>query len=142
MMNEDRFRALAQAYGADIELWPASERSQARAVASSDRAFADAVLDAERNLERRLDAFVVEASPALRRRVVDLAPRARAIARAWRWATAAGLGLGLAASAVAGVAAGVSFAPAGVARLVVGAPVGATDDSGLLADPAGDLVNG
>jgi hypothetical protein len=141
-MTEDRFRALAEAYGADLRRWPLVERDAAQAFTEANRDTAEAILDAERSLEAQLEAYLVEPSPALRRRVIDLAPHARAVARAWRWITALGLGVGLAASAVAGVAAGVSFAPASVTRLLGGEPVNNADDSGLLADPADALVNG
>lgn len=141
-MTEDRFRALAEAYGAELRRWPAAERNAAQAFALANRDVADAILEVERSLEIQLEAYVVEAPAPLRRRIIDLAPRARAIARTVRWLAAVGLGLGLAASAVAGVAAGVSLAPASVTRLIGGEPAASTDDSGLLADPTDDLVNG
>jgi hypothetical protein len=141
-MTEDRFRALAEAYGADLRRWPLAERDAAQAFVEANRDVAEAILDIERSLEAQLEAYIVEPPPALRQRVIDLAPRARAVARAWRWITALGLGVGLAASAAAGVAAGVSFAPASVTRLLGGEPVSNADDSGLLGDPSDALVNG
>jgi hypothetical protein len=141
-MTEDRFRALAEGYGADLRRWPPAERGAAHAFAEANGTAAAAILEVERSLEAQLEAYVVEASAALRARVIDIAPRARAVARTWRWITACGLGLGLAASAVAGVAAGVSFAPVSVTRLIGGEPAGSSDDSGLLADPTDALVNG
>ncbi|HTX51305.1 MAG TPA: hypothetical protein VME40_18160 [Caulobacteraceae bacterium] len=141
-MTEDRFRALAEAYGADLRGWPPAERDAAQTFTEANRDLAGAILETERSLEAQLEAYIVEPSPALRQRVIDIAPRARAIARTWRWLATLGLGLGLAASAVAGAAAGFSFAPASVTRLIEGPPASSSDDIGMLADPTDDLVNG
>jgi hypothetical protein len=142
-MTEDRFRALAEAYGADLRRWPLAERDAAQAFLEANADAAAAILELERALEAQLEAYIVEPSPSLRGRVIDIAPRARAVDRTWRWITALGLGLGLAASVVAGVAAGVSFVPGSVARLIGGGEAANTaDDSGLLADPTDALVNG
>ena len=141
-MTEDRFRALAESYGADLRRWPSVERDAAQSFVGANNEVADAILEVERSLEAQLEAYIVEASPALRQRVIDLAPRARAAARTARWIAALGLGVGLTASAAAGVAAGVSFAPASVTRLLDGGTVSSADDAGLLADPGDALVNG
>ena len=139
----DRFRALAEAYGADIGRWPADARDAARAFTAAHPDLAEAALAPERRLEVQLAAFAPDASSALRQRVIAAAPRGRALGRAWRWMTAAGLGLGLAASCAAGVAAGFTLAPSSVTRLISGEPAGgSTDDMSGLADPAGDAANG
>jgi hypothetical protein len=141
-MTEDRFLALAAAHGADIGRWPETERAAAQAFAAAQPAIASAALQAERQLEAVLAAHSVDPSATLRQRVIDSAPRARAVARTWRWITALGLGLGLAASAAAGVAAGVTLAPASVTRLISGPAPAASNDVSALADPAGDAAVG
>jgi hypothetical protein len=93
-------------------------------------------------LERLLAAYAAaEPSAGLRARIIAAAPRERAIGRAWRWLAGAALGLGLAGSCAAGVAAGVSLAPAGLTRLI-GAPAAGANDVSSLADPAGDAADG
>jgi hypothetical protein len=137
MITEDRFRALAEAYGADMGRWPADERAAAAAFAVAHAELAASVLDAEHGLDIRLGAFAIEPSPALRQRVIAAAPRVRAVARAWRWIAAGALGLGLAGSAAAGVAAGMTLAPTSVTRLISGPPPAPSSDA--LADPVGDV---
>ena len=141
-MTEDRFLALAAAYGADLGRWPEAEREAAADFAAAQPAVASAALDVERTLEAALAAHAVAPTAALRQRVIESAPRARAITRTWRWITALGLGLGLAASAAAGVAAGVTLAPASVTRLISGPAPAAGGDVSALADPAGDAEAG
>ena len=140
-MDKDRFRALADAYGADLARWPQAERAVAEAFAASRPDEAAAALASERPLDAALAAYATAQSPdALRRRIIEAAPAARAAARALRWLTAVGLGVGLAASAAAGVAAGFTLAPPGVMRLIGGAPP-ASDDVSALADPANDAAD-
>jgi hypothetical protein len=93
-------------------------------------------------LERLLAAYAAaEPSADLRLRIIAGAPRERAIGRAWRRLAGAALGLGLAGSCAAGVAAGVSIAPVGAARLI-GAPAAGASDVGSLADPTDDAADG
>lgn len=143
-MTEDRFIRLADAYGADISRWPQAERADALALAEAKPGFAERWLAAERRLDAALTLPpVAEPRPALRARIIEAAPRQRAIGRALRWLAGAGLGVGLAASCAAGVAAGVVLAPEGVTQLIGGASV--ADNAGdvsSLADPAGDAANG
>jgi hypothetical protein len=89
----------------------------------------------------RLDTLLslyraTEPAADLRDRIVAAAPRQRAIGRAWQWISGAGVGLALVTSCVAGVAAGLTLAPAGVTQLIGGHPTGA--DLSSLADPADD----
>jgi hypothetical protein len=93
-------------------------------------------------LERLLAAYAAaEPGSDLRARIIAAAPRQQAIGRAWPWFAGAALGVGLAGSCAAGVAAGVSLAPAGVSHLI-GAPAAGADDVSSLADPAGDAADG
>lgn len=79
---------------------------------------------------------------ALRDRIIASAPRQQAIGRAWRWVSGAGLGAALAASCMAGVAAGVTLAPASVTQLIGGHPTADSADLSSLADPADDPAGG
>jgi len=93
-------------------------------------------------LDHLLAAYAAaEPGAELRARIIAAAPRQRTIGRAWRWLAGAALGVGLAGSCAAGVAAGVSLAPAGVAHLI-GAPPAGVDDVSSLADPASDAADG
>jgi len=83
-----------------------------------------------------------EPGAALRERIVAAAPRQRAIGRAWRWMRVAGLGAALAASGAAGLAAGLTLAPASVTRLISGYAGVEAAELSPLADPAGDPANG
>ena len=140
-MTEDRFRALAAAYGADPDRWPDAERSAAAAYLDARPAAAEAILVTERRLDAALAAYAtVEPSHALRERIVTSAPRERRAGRVARWMAGAGLGLGLAASCAAGVVAGLSLAPHSVTSLF--SPAAAGPDLSSLADPADDAANG
>jgi hypothetical protein len=97
--------------------------------------------------DTRLDALLAayragEPGAALRGRIIAAAPRQRAIGRAWRWMSGAGLGAALAASGAAGVAAGLTLAPASLAQAVSGHPAAAADEISSLADPADDPAIG
>jgi hypothetical protein len=140
-MNEDRFLQLASAYGADLARWPESERTAAAEVLAARPDIAVALLAAERQLDATLNRYgPADASPTLRRRVIEAAPRERRVGRALRWLVGAGLGFGLAASCAAGVAAGVSLAPPSVTRIFDQAHGG--DDVSSLASPFDDAANG
>jgi hypothetical protein len=98
--------------------------------------------------DTRLDALLAtyrapEPTAALWDRIVAAAPRQRSIGRAWRWVSGAGLGAVLAASCAAGVAAGMSLAPASLTRLIGGHSAAATAaEVSSLADPADDPAIG
>ena len=97
--------------------------------------------------DAHLDALLAaydagEPGAALRARIVAGAPRQRAIGRAWRWVGGAGLGAMLAASCAAGVAAGLTLAPANLARAITGRPPPPVADVSSLADPADDAAVG
>lgn len=137
-MTEDRFLALAEAYGGDIGLWPADERAAAQAFAA-DHPEADQVLQRERRLDAAMDAHVASPPTAhVRQRIIDGAPAALGAGRIWRWLTGAGLGLGLAAACTCGVAAGMTLAPQSVTRLISGAPAQPSDELTALIDPSAD----
>ena len=141
-MTEERFHALAAAYGADMARWPIGELAAVEAFASLNPAFVESCLAAERLLDAALERYAPrDAGAAFRARLIAAAPRQRAIAAAWRWATGAGLGLGLAASCAAGVAAGYTMGHPAVARLM--APY-AADPGELtaLAEPARGAAGG
>jgi hypothetical protein len=139
-MNEDRFQALAAAYGADLGRWPAAERAAADAFVALHAEQAHRLLAGEQALDDALacDA-AAEPTHTLRSRIIEAAPRQRATARAMRWLTAMGLGLGLAASCAAGVAAGFSLTPHSVIHMIGGHSNAAVSD---LADPFDDAASG
>lgn len=108
----ERFAALAEAYGAAIERWPAAEREAAQAMA--DDASARAILARACDLDRLLDTYrIPEPSSALAGRILadaDRIVRRRRTARRW-WA-----GLGLAGVGLAGALAGALAATAVLPR--------------------------
>ena len=76
-MTIERLKALAEAYGADLRRWPASERPFAESLATADPA-ARAVLAEAATLDALLDASPRPApSAAVAARVLAAAPRAR-----------------------------------------------------------------
>jgi hypothetical protein len=92
-------------------------------------------------LDELLAAHAVrEPAAALRARIVAAAPRERAIGRTWRWVAGAGLGAMLAGCCAAGVAAGLTLAPASFARAITGRPAQPAADVSSLADPADDAA--
>jgi|APFre7841882724_1041349.scaffolds.fasta_scaffold72558_2 hypothetical protein len=108
MTNDmERFRACADAYGADARRWPEADRAlHARCAVTAEGA---AILAAAARTDGFLDAWVPEpAAPALAGRiaeaVLDEQPRRRRVAA---WSAAA-----FAASAVFGFAVGFMQAPA------------------------------
>jgi hypothetical protein len=142
-MNEDRFRELSEAFGGDLCRWPEAERADAEAFAAACPEAARAALAEAEALDRLLFAFAAgAASQNLRARIVDAAPRQRAVGRAWRWVAGAGLGVGLAACCAAGVAAGFTLAPRSVTRMIAGPAQAENNDLSALADPAGDAASG
>jgi hypothetical protein len=107
-VTKTRFKALAEAYGAEIAGWPAEVREEAALLAAADPAFAQAVLARESKLDAALDALPrATASSALYERIVASAP---ALRRRWRlWLAPAGLGAALAGVAAAGLLLGVQL---------------------------------
>jgi hypothetical protein len=104
-MTPERFRTLAEAYGADPARWPAAERDAALALVARRDPDTMSVLADAAMLDRMLAAHTVAApDPALVRRVVASAPARRNPGRrrdAWY------SGIGLAGVGLAGVAAGM-----------------------------------
>ncbi|MFI4935101.1 MAG: hypothetical protein ACHP7N_10810 [Caulobacterales bacterium] len=136
-MTEDRFQALASAYGADIARWPEPHRAAAQSYAQGHPERAERMLERERRLDLALAAHRAgESSAVLRDRIHAEAPLARAAGRAWRWLMGAGVGLGLAAACAAGVAVGFTLAPTSVTRLISGPPSEPADEVSALVAPS------
>lgn len=92
-MTEDRFQTLADAYGGDIDRWPADEQAAARAWSAAHVKQALAILEEASSLDMMLDmAETAAPSPVLRDRIVAQALRAhRPMQRTLMWASATGL---------------------------------------------------
>jgi len=123
-VNAERFRDLAEAWGGDLDRWPAAERDQARAFLAVSPDAAQALAEA-RGLDAALDAWrPPEASAALRERIIASAPAPRRRSP-WVWASPWLRGAGLAAACAAGVMAGAALSgraapdPAGEALIAV-----------------------
>jgi len=95
-MDEARFRAIVDAYGADEQRWPHAERAAAQAWANAHRSEAHALLETAARLDDWLDRYeVAPATDALHRRIVGRAPvRVASRAHTW-WSGAALAGVGL-----------------------------------------------
>lgn len=99
-MTPERFRDLADIYGADPRRWPAAEREAALAFMRDNPYEAEAAFARAAALDEMLSVYSVAPVPAaLRERIIASAPGSRR--RIWRraglWWQAAGLaGLGLA----------------------------------------------
>ena len=107
-MTIERLKALADAYGADLRRWPASERPFAESLIATDAA-ARAALEEAAALDVLLDASPRPVpSAVLATRILAAAPKARE-ARAHLGRIFWFLGAGWAAAACAGVAAGVGL---------------------------------
>ena len=139
-ITEDRFRALAEAYGANIGRWPAAERAAAADFAVRNPHLAKAVLAEALRLDRVLELDrTEEVNAALRQAILSAAPPGRPANGNWRWLAGAGVGAALMAACAAGVAVGFVLTPPSVAQLVSGAgPGDAGDDVGGLVSPAND----
>lgn len=111
-MKAERLHALADAYGADLRRWPASERAFAESLIAGDPSL-KAVLEDAAALDALLDAAPTPApSAALMARLLAAAPRSRAIkskARSRLGRAVWYLGAGWAAAACAGVVVGVGL---------------------------------
>jgi hypothetical protein len=103
-MTPERFADLTEAYGADLRRWPASEQAGAQALLARDPGVAEALGDAAR-LDLVLSAYATPApSAALRRAVLESAPRSNAMRRRFTLWWAAGTTTVGAAGAVLGAA--------------------------------------
>lgn len=106
-MKAERLHELADAYGADLRRWPASERAFAESLLAADPSL-KAVLDEAATLDALLKAAPTPVpSAALTARILAAAPKRKARSRLGRavWY----LGAGWAAAACAGVVAGVGL---------------------------------
>ena len=107
-MTPERFKYLAQTYGANLKRWPEAEQAEAEQLCQHSPVWARALLDEAADLDEALDLYRVEApSAALRERLLALAPRPQRslwsrLVGEWR-----GWGMGLAAAGVAGLMAGI-----------------------------------
>jgi hypothetical protein len=110
-MTEDRFAALAAAYGADIGRWPEGEREAARRLAALPEL--RATLQTEADLDHLLwQATTAAPSHALSEAVIAMAPPARRTGgELMRWLMGVGVAGGMIAACAAGVAMGATFAP-------------------------------
>lgn len=108
VMDEQRFEALIEAYGADATRWPDAERALAlRHLAATPAAHGRRA--AARRLDALLDAWRPDAPSAeLARRVAATAPLARMLRPRTLWLSAAGL----AAACVFGVFVGADLSRA------------------------------
>lgn len=137
-MNLERFQTLAEAYGGSIARWPLAEQDAAYRLLAMVPDVAGELLAAARDLDEDLDAAGRPSpSRALRQRILEAAPRARAVRTSFqRWVTGAGVGIGLAAATAAGLVIGVnvSMASAGEDAMLLAAAY----SSGLVGD-GGDV---
>ena len=98
-MTPERFAYLAEAYGADLQRWPANERPAAQALLDGGDGRAREALHQARWLDSQLDSHQwAGADPALARQICQSAPRrASWWSRYARWLSPAGLvGVGIA----------------------------------------------
>ena len=104
-MKAERLHELADAYGADLRRWPASERAFAESLIVADPSL-KAVLEEAAALDALLDAAPRPVpSAALTAHILAAAPRAKSRLGKAIWY----LGAGWAAAACAGVVAGVGL---------------------------------
>jgi hypothetical protein len=132
-MNRERFQTLAEAYGGDVQSWPADDRDPAAVLLASDHAWASAVLGEASRLDGVLALSLAPApSSVLVGRVIAAASGTR---RRLAWLLPAGLGAGLAAACAAGLLAGVQLSRTAIEDQAVSTAV-ADDDASLLIDEA------
>lgn len=117
-MTPERFVHLADAYGADVNRWPAAEREGARQLLASDDPVAVSALQDASWLDLRLNRHVAPApDAALLRQVVASAfvtPRESLWTRHGRWWSRLGfVGVGLAGIATGMLVASLSLPVAG-----------------------------
>lgn len=114
-MNEERFRALADAFGGDVLRWPVAERGQAAVFRRASPDLSEEALGGAVALDAWLDLWRVESPSAdLRQRILETAHHPRRFARMAWWLPSAGL----AAAGVAGMICGavLSFGASAEAR--------------------------
>ena len=119
-MNAERFKTLAEAYGANLDRWPAGEREAAVAFMAEDADAQVWLADAE-GLDSLLDQSPASApSAVLREEIIKGGSRARQIAwpQAPRWVSGAGL----------------------AAACLLGAFAGANLSASYFAEPASDVA--
>lgn len=139
-MTPQRFEALADGFGGDLERWPALERQSAHSLAAANPALADHILRVARRLDRTLDsAPTVAPSDVLRERIIGAAPRPRAGGTTWRWAAGLGLGAGLAGAAAAGVVLAIAVAPTTLSRPHAGPAADPVEEAAALLREPSDL---
>lgn len=137
MSDDIRFRALADAYGADLARWPLADRPAAERFIKARPELAEAILDDARVLDRVLDQGAPHrVDPALLDAILEQA-EARSAAmnpasRPPRWA-----GLAAALALMVGLGAGWLAAPGGVDQsqeAVFAEAFAALDDNNALAE--------
>jgi hypothetical protein len=135
MMDETRFKALAEAYGGDFARWPEAEREAAAVFVADHLEQAAPILSEASALDQLLASpGALQASPALEEAILASAPIARPLARpqpAPRWA-----GIAAAFALIAGAGAGWIAAPGGdpYADLITADAFGALESAdGLVA---------
>ncbi len=114
-MDLNRFRGLAEAWGGDIDRWPAEHRAAARALASKS-ADAKACLAEEGHLDDLILSASSERAPASLRvsvaKIPDASPKiGRLLADLWPFGSIWRPLAGLAAAASIGLAVGLSVPP-------------------------------
>ncbi|CAN5338980.1 hypothetical protein BH11PSE2_BH11PSE2_06480 [soil metagenome] len=134
-MNRQRFEALAEAFGGDIDRWPTADQAAARAFWSAEPQAADAALRAALDLDAILAAAPEpEFSVLLRERLMVAAPgRHRSV---WRSARTWVSGAGLAAACAAGILVGANFSD----RIVGDPTLEALGQTATSFDAPADLV--
>lgn len=130
-MNAERFSALAEAYGGDLDRWPAEEQRAAREHLAASPAEAERVLAEALLFDHVLDmASEPAVSGVLREKVLKGAPMRQA--RPWRSSRAWLSGAALAAACAAGVIFGANLA----GRLAADPAAEALDQASTLFDGA------
>lgn len=90
MMDETRFRVLAEAYGGDLQGWPAAEQAAARAFLEGSEAQARTILAEARMLDGLLaGAGAIEPPAGLEAAILAAAPGAQPSAPRWAGLAAA-----------------------------------------------------
>lgn len=132
MMNEARFAALLEAYGAAPARWPAGERAAAQAFMAGQPARARALLAEAAALDAALDAAPAQAaSERLVAAVLAAAPARPVRPSPWAWLGQGALGQG---------ALGPRLAAASAAALMLGVFAGYASGMTARGDAAGEAL--